>query len=242
MFRRRKRAEAEIPSASMADIAFELMIFFLVATTFDVDTGIGLVLPPAAETTEQVKVKQSDIAKLLVNAAGEVLLDGELITVPQIRETIKNKIKANPKLIISIKTDRETSYIEKIEAMGGAIKAIEAGYIQNEIAKSAYEYQMQIERKEKIIVGVNEFKTEEKQKIEIFKLNESAIKNQIERLKKLRKERDNGKVMLALKRLRESALLGENLIPPIIECVEAYATIGEISDTLREIWGEYREI
>ncbi|CUS88254.1 Methylmalonyl-CoA mutase, partial [Candidatus Kryptonium thompsonii] len=81
-----------------------------------------------------------------------------------------------------------------------------------------------------------------KQKIEIFKLNESAIKNQIERLKKLRKERDNGKVMLALKRLRESALLGENLIPPIIECVEAYATIGEISDTLREIWGEYREI
>nr|WP_234697887.1 methylmalonyl-CoA mutase family protein [Candidatus Kryptonium thompsoni] len=137
---------------------------------------------------------------------------------------------------------RVWEYIEKIEAMGGAIKAIEAGYIQNEIAKSAYEYQMQIERKEKIIVGVNEFKTEEKQKIEIFKLNESAIKNQIERLKKLRKERDNGKVMLALKRLRESALLGENLIPPIIECVEAYATIGEISDTLREIWGEYREI
>ncbi|CUS92119.1 methylmalonyl-CoA mutase [Candidatus Kryptonium thompsonii] len=136
---------------------------------------------------------------------------------------------------------RVWEYIEKIEAMGGAIKAIEAGYIQNEIAKSAYEYQMQIERKEKIIVGVNEFKTEEKQKIEIFKLNESAIKNQIERLKKLRKERDNDKVMLALKRLRESALLGENLIPPIIECVEAYATIGEISDTLREIWGEYRE-
>ncbi|CUT03280.1 ExbD/TolR family protein [Candidatus Chrysopegis kryptomonas] len=117
MFKRRKRAEAEIPSASMADIAFELMIFFLVATTFDVDTGIGLVLPPAAETTEQVKVKQSNIAKLLVNAAGEVLLDGELITVPQIRETIKNKIKQNPKLIISIKTDRETSYSRYIEVL-----------------------------------------------------------------------------------------------------------------------------
>ncbi|MEN3038730.1 MAG: biopolymer transporter ExbD [Candidatus Kryptonium sp.] len=117
MFRRRKRAEAEIPSASMADIAFELMIFFLVATTFDVDTGIGLVLPPAAETTEQVKVKQSDIAKLLVNAAGEVLLDGELITVQQIRELIKNKIKANPKLIVSIKTDRETNYSRYIEVL-----------------------------------------------------------------------------------------------------------------------------
>ncbi len=117
MFKRRKKGGPEIPSASMADIAFELMIFFLVATTFDVDTGIGLVLPPAAETTEQVKVKQSDIAKLLVNAAGEVLLDGELITVPQIRETIKNKIKANPKLIVSIKTDRETSYSRYIEVL-----------------------------------------------------------------------------------------------------------------------------
>jgi biopolymer transport protein ExbD len=117
MLKRRQRVEAEIPSASMADIAFELMIFFLVATTFDVDTGIGLVLPPAAETTEQVKVKQSDIAKLLVNAAGEVLLDGELITIPQISETIKNKIKQNPKLIVSIKTDRETNYSRYIEVL-----------------------------------------------------------------------------------------------------------------------------
>ncbi len=136
---------------------------------------------------------------------------------------------------------RVWEYIEKIEAMGGAIKAIEAGFIQNEIAKSAYEYQMKIERKEKIIVGVNEFKTDEKQKIEIFKLNEEAIKKQLERLKKLREERDNDKVKSTLKRLRESALLGENLMPPIIECVEAYATLGEISDTLREIWGEYKD-
>jgi methylmalonyl-CoA mutase N-terminal domain/subunit len=132
-------------------------------------------------------------------------------------------------------------YIEKIEAMGGAIKAIEAGFIQSEIAKSAYEYQMKIEQKAKIIVGVNEFKTDEKQKVEIFKLNEEAIKKQLERLKRLKKERDNDKVKSALKRLRESALIGENLMPPIIECVEAYATLGEISDTLREIWGEYKD-
>lgn len=137
---------------------------------------------------------------------------------------------------------RACEYIEKIEAMGGAVKAIEAGFIQKEIARSAYEYQMKIERKEKIIVGVNEFRTDEKQKVEIFKLNEEAIKKQIERLKKLRVERDNDKVKSALKRLRESALSGENLMPPIIECVEAYATVGEISDTLREIWGEYKEI
>jgi methylmalonyl-CoA mutase N-terminal domain/subunit len=136
---------------------------------------------------------------------------------------------------------RVWEYIDKIEAMGGAIKAIESGLIQNEIAKSAYEYQMKIERKEKIIVGVNEFKTDEKQKIEIFKLNDEAIKKQIERLKKLRSERDNDKVKNSLKKLRECALLGENLMPAIIECVEAYATIGEISDTLREIWGEFKE-
>jgi methylmalonyl-CoA mutase N-terminal domain/subunit len=136
---------------------------------------------------------------------------------------------------------RVWEYIDKIEAMGGVIKAIESGFIQNEIAKSAYEYQMKIERKEKIIVGVNEFKTDEKQKIEIFKLNDEAIKKQIERLKKLRSERDNDKVKNSLKKLRECALLGENLMPAIIECVEAYATIGEISDTLREIWGEFKE-
>ncbi|MCS7230217.1 MAG: methylmalonyl-CoA mutase family protein [Candidatus Kryptonium sp.] len=136
---------------------------------------------------------------------------------------------------------RAWEYIERIEAMGGAVKAIEAGFMQSEIARSAYEYQMKIERKEKIIVGVNEFRTDEKQKVEIFKLNEEAIKKQIERLRKLRCERDNDKVKSTLKRLRESALSGENLIPPIIECVEAYATIGEISDTLREIWGEYKE-
>ncbi len=136
---------------------------------------------------------------------------------------------------------RVWEYIDKIEAMGGAIKAIEAGFIQNEISKSAYEYQMKIERKEKIIVGVNEFKTDEKQEIEIFKLNEEEIKRQIERLKKLRRERDNDKVKNSLKKLRECALLGENLMPAIIECVESYATIGEISDTLREIWGEFKE-
>lgn len=136
---------------------------------------------------------------------------------------------------------RVWEYIDRIEAMGGAIKAIESGYIQSEISKSAYEYQMKIETGEKIIVGVNEFKSDEGQRIEIFKLNEEAIKKQIERLKKLRMERDNDKVKLSLKRLKEGALLGENLMPLIIECVEAYATIGEISDALREIWGEYKE-
>lgn len=136
---------------------------------------------------------------------------------------------------------RVWEYIDIIESMGGAVKAIELGYIQNEISRSAYEYQMKIESKEKIIVGVNEFKSDEKQKVEIFRLNEEAIQRQIEKLKKLKVERDNDKVNASLKRLKESALLGENLMPSILECVEVYATLGEISDVLREVWGEYRE-
>lgn len=136
---------------------------------------------------------------------------------------------------------RVWEYIDIIESMGGAVKAIELGYIQNEISRSAYEYQMKIESKEKIIVGVNEFKSDEKQKVEIFRLNEEAIQRQIEKLRKLKVERDNDKVNASLKRLKESALLGENLMPSILECVEVYATLGEISDVLREVWGEYRE-
>ncbi len=110
MFKKRKRPEAEIPLASTADIGFLLMIFFLLTTTFDVDTGIGLVLPPPVENTAQVKIKKENIANILVNAAGEVLLDGELILVPQIFATMKNKIHENNKLIVSVKTDRDTPY------------------------------------------------------------------------------------------------------------------------------------
>lgn len=117
MFRKRKRPEAEIPSASMADISFMLMIFFLLATTFDVDTGIGLVLPPPVEDTEQVKVRKENITNVLVNAAGEVLLDGDLVLVSQIKEIVKSKIKENDKLILSVKTDRETSYRTYIDVM-----------------------------------------------------------------------------------------------------------------------------
>lgn len=117
MFKKRKRTAAEIPTASMADIGFELMIFFLLTTTFDVDTGIGLVLPPPVESTEQVKIKKENIANILVNAAGEVLLDGELYLVHQIGPTMENKIRENEKLIVSVKTDRETPYKDYIDVM-----------------------------------------------------------------------------------------------------------------------------
>lgn len=101
----------------MADIAFMLMIFFLLTTTFDVDTGIGLVLPPPPDEAIREKIKKENIANILVNAAGEVLLDGDLVLISQINELMKNKIKDNPKLIISVKTDRDTSYKIYIDVM-----------------------------------------------------------------------------------------------------------------------------
>jgi biopolymer transport protein ExbD len=94
----------------MADISFLLLLFFLVTTTIDVDTGIGLVLPPPVDDAEQVKVKTENLIRVLVNAAGDVLLDDELTSVSQISEIVTNKIKANDKLIISVKVDRETPY------------------------------------------------------------------------------------------------------------------------------------
>ncbi len=94
----------------MADITFLLLLFFLVTTTIDVDTGIGLVLPPPPDETQQVKVKTENLLKVLVNASGEVLLDDELTSVSEIHEIVKNKVRENEKLIISVKVDRQTPY------------------------------------------------------------------------------------------------------------------------------------
>ncbi|HEY5615249.1 MAG TPA: biopolymer transporter ExbD [Bacteroidota bacterium] len=110
MLRKPQNRGAEIQTSSMADITFLLLLFFLVTTTIDVDTGIGLVLPPPPDETELVKVKTENLLKVLVNASGEVLLDDELTSVSQIHEIVINKIKANEKLIISVKVDRDTPY------------------------------------------------------------------------------------------------------------------------------------
>ncbi|OGU18784.1 MAG: hypothetical protein A2059_00680 [Ignavibacteria bacterium GWA2_55_25] len=110
MLRKKVSRDVEIPTSSMADISFLLLLFFLVTTTIDVDTGIGLTLPPPVDEAEQVKIKSENILKILVNAAGDVLLDEELTSVPQINEIVKNKLKANDKLVLSVKVDRDTPY------------------------------------------------------------------------------------------------------------------------------------
>ncbi|ASJ04999.1 acyl-CoA mutase large subunit family protein [Thermococcus barossii] len=132
-------------------------------------------------------------------------------------------------------------YIEKIQKMGGMMRAIERGYIQKEIAESAYKYQKEVEEKKRIIVGVNEFIVDEPLDVEILKVDPSIREKQIERLKKLRSERDSKKVEEALDKLRKAAESeDENLMPYIIEAHRHLATLGEVTDVLREVWGEYR--
>jgi methylmalonyl-CoA mutase, N-terminal domain len=130
--------------------------------------------------------------------------------------------------------------IEKIDAMGGSVAAIEQGFIQNEIAKSAYEYQRRIENGEKIIVGVNKFHTEEKNTIPVFKVDEQVQTLQVEKLKALKLKRDNNKVSASLSTINNNAKSGKNLMPAVLEAVENYCTLGEISDELRKVFGEYK--
>jgi methylmalonyl-CoA mutase, N-terminal domain len=130
--------------------------------------------------------------------------------------------------------------IDKIDAMGGAVKAIEQGFIQEEIARSAYKYNNAIETGEKIIVGVNKFTSKETNDTPLLKIDDSIRVLQSEKLKALRAKRDNAKADACLAAIREKALGTENLMPAVIEAVENLCTLGEISDTLRAVWGEYK--
>ena len=131
--------------------------------------------------------------------------------------------------------------MKKIDDMGGVIAAIEAGFIQRQIEDSAYEYQKQIETKERIVIGVNEFQSKESVKVPILKIDKEVEKRQVERLKEVKKNRDNAKVEKTLKNLEQAARSDENLMEYILEAVKEYATIGEIYGVLREVFGEYRD-
>ena len=136
---------------------------------------------------------------------------------------------------------KSMEYINKIEAIGGAIKAIKAGFIQAEIAESAYRYQKEIETKKRIIVGLNQFQTEEEPFRNIHRVKPELEQYQKEKLANIKKGRDNTKVKEALSFLKITAQGTDNLLVPMLEAVRVYATLGEISDTLREVFGEYKE-
>ena len=132
------------------------------------------------------------------------------------------------------------NYIRKIDAMGGMIPAIERGYPQREIADAAYRYQTAVDRKEKVIVGVNDF-TGEEERIEIMRIDESVRAEQAQRLQKLRAERSREEVARNLAALRKAAQGTENLMPHIYAAVKSYATLGEICESLRDVFGTYDE-
>ncbi len=136
---------------------------------------------------------------------------------------------------------RAFEYIDKIEDLGGMVKAIESGYVQQEISNRAYEYQKEVENGKQIVVGVNKFTIEEEPPKSILKVNDQVEQEQIEKLKKLKEKRDNEKVKKALTALENAARTDDNIMYPIIEAVKVYATLGEISNVLRDVFGEYKE-
>jgi methylmalonyl-CoA mutase N-terminal domain/subunit len=133
------------------------------------------------------------------------------------------------------------AYIEKIDSMGGMLRAIETGFVQTEIQKAAYEYQRKVETKGQVVVGVNDFIAAEERAIPTLRINPQIEREQIQRLQALRAKRDTQKTRAAVAELERRAGTKENLLPAILGAVEAYATVGEISDTLRRAFGEYQE-
>lgn len=131
-------------------------------------------------------------------------------------------------------------YMQRIDEMGGSVAAIEAGFMQNEIAKASYQYQQTVESKEKVIVGVNKFTEQEQPPKDLLRIDDSIRKVQSEKLAALRARRNNEACVKSLQQIKEASISDKNILPFVIEAVENYCTLGEIADTLRGIYGEYQ--
>ncbi|HYL96010.1 MAG TPA: methylmalonyl-CoA mutase family protein [Terriglobales bacterium] len=169
--------------------------------------------------TQQIIAYESGVPQTIDPVAGSYYL-----------ESLTNEIERRAK-----------AYLEKIDAMGGMLRAIERGYVQQEIQNAAYEFQQAVDRLEAVVVGVNRFAAEEEHTVPIFHVNEALEPRQVERVRALRARRDQAPWEAALRRIEEAARSERNLMPHIVSAVEACATVGEISDTLRKVFGEYKE-
>jgi methylmalonyl-CoA mutase N-terminal domain/subunit len=217
---------AQQPDNNVVRVAFQALAAVLGGTqslhTNSRDEAYALPMEDSvrlALRTQQVIAYESGVADLIDPLGGSYAV-----------ETLTDEIEK-----------KSMEYIEKIEAMDGAIKAIESGYIQGEIGESAYQYQKEIENKKRIIVGLNQFQMEEEPLRDILRIKPEVEQYQKEKLARVKKERNNTKVKETLAVLKKAAQGTENVVPPILEAVKVYATLGEISDTLREVFGEYRE-
>ncbi len=169
--------------------------------------------------TQQILAHETGVANTIDPVAGSYAI-----------EHLTNEIEAGAE-----------QYIARIDALGGMLRAIESGFVQGEIQKAAYEFQRAVESKEQIVVGVNGFVANEERQIPILRIDAEIERSQIARLIALRARRDSSRVKSALAELQRRAPTSENLLPAILDAVEAYATVGEISDTLRRVFGEYQE-
>ena len=169
--------------------------------------------------TQQILAHETGVANTVDPVAGSYAI-----------EALTNEIEA---------AARDT--IAKIDAMGGALRAIEAGYIQQEVQKSAYDHQRAVDNGEQVIVGVNRFQTDEEKLIPTTRIDSEVERLQVARLQAMRARRDDGQVRSAIAEVERRAGSGENLMPAILAAVESYATVGEISDAMRRVFGEYRE-
>jgi len=186
------------------------------------DEALGLPTEEAARValrTQQIIGYESGAAQTVDPFAGSYFV-----------ESLTNRIEAEA-----------TAYLEKIGAMGGMLRAIEKGFVQQEIQNAAYEFQQAVDKKEAIVVGVNEFAIEEEKEINIQRIDERLERNQIERLRALRARREQRAWKDSIAAVEEAARSGANLMPNIIHAVESYATVGEISDAMRKVFGEYQE-
>jgi methylmalonyl-CoA mutase, N-terminal domain len=169
--------------------------------------------------TQQIVAFESGVAQTIDPLAGSYYL-----------ETLTSEIET-----------RANAYLQRIEALGGMVKALERGYAQQEIQNAAYEYQQQVDREQAVVVGVNRFAVEEEKSIPIQRIDASLERKQVERLRQLRARRDQETWKQTLRQIEAAARSGSNLMPHILAAVEAHATVGEISDTMRKVFGEYQE-
>lgn len=184
----------------------------------------ALALPTAASAQLALRIQQVLGYEAGINDAVDPLAGSYYV------ESLTNSIESDV-----------NKYLARIDSIGGSMRAIEDGFFQSEIQKSAYEFQLQVESKERIIVGVNRFRSETASAPSLQKVSEQSRDEQVARLERIRIERDNTAVAKHLSRLKSAASSSDNLIPIILDCVESYASVGEISNVLREVWGEYRE-
>jgi methylmalonyl-CoA mutase, N-terminal domain len=190
--------------------------------TNSMDEALGLPTEAAARValrTQQILAYESGVADTADPLAGSYAIE-------ELTDRVEELVR---------------EYLKKIEAMGGMLRAIETGYVQREIQEAAYRYQRAIESQEEVVVGVNRFQVEVEPAVPVLRIDAALEQAQIERVRALRARRDAQSTESALNKLEQAATTTENLLPQILECVESYATVGEIGNRLRRVWGEYRE-